>query len=200
MAHIETRVWNLYGATFSTVHFTLFRFWELLHNLCPLREISCTELSASDVLMTSFCQGRGDRLYYLGQVSTSMISSGLTLITPTVMRIKLGWKVSGRKCSHAPPPPSSRNMGLVYYGMEMGLPPPPRKGMGPMEVSWDGDGVPPRKGMGPMGVLWDGDGVPPRKGMGPVEVLWDGDGVPSALLTDRYLWKHNLLTSFGSGL
>ena len=45
--------------------------------------------------MTSFCQGRGDRIYYLGQVSTSVTSSGsLTLITPTAMRIKLGWNIS----------------------------------------------------------------------------------------------------------
>ena len=53
-----------------------------------------------------------------------------------------------------------------------------------------GTGVPPRKGMGPVEVLWDGDGVPtppPRKGMEPEVALWDGDGVTPlpAVWTDR---------------
>ena len=35
----------------------------------------------------------------------------------------------------------------------------------------------PAKGMEPVEVLWDGNGVPPGKDMGPVEVLFDENGL-----------------------
>ena len=46
--------------------------------------------------------------------------------------------------------------------------------------------------MGPVGVSWDGNGAPPRKDMGPVEVLWDGDGValPLQCWTDTHTYEN----------
>ena len=50
--------------------------------------------------------------------------------------------------------------------------------------------------MGPMEVSWDEDGVPPGKDMGPVEVLWDGDGVPPPLCGQTHTCESSTFPSY----
>ena len=80
----------------------------------------------------------------------------------------------------------SCTLGTRYPGLEYplpgtGVPPPPGKDMGPLEV-WDGDGVPFANDMGPVEVLWDGYVVnpppPKKKDMGPVGLRWGTPPLP----------------------
>ena len=87
-----------------------------------------------------------------------------------------------RGIPHYGVPPERKLDQQKYYGMEMGYPP--------------------RKGMGPVKVLWDGDGVhPPRKDMGQVEVLGDGrwDTPPPPGMDWQTNWNYYLPSSFGCG-